>query len=86
MVAAATGDAQRFISIYDEYVNAKDVTKRRIYLQTMEGILQNMDKVLIENQDGEGGVLPYLPLDRLTEGRADRAGARAQSSGGIDGQ
>ncbi len=70
-ISAATGDAQRFLSIYNEYVNAKDVTKRRIYLQTMEEILRNMDKVLIENQDG-AGVLPYLPLDRLTGDRERR--------------
>jgi len=86
-VAAATGDAQRFISIYNEYVNAKDVTKRRIYLQTMEEILRNMDKVLIESQGGGdgSGVLPYLPLDRLTEGRGSRAQTRSQTNG-IDGQ
>ncbi len=77
--AAATGDAQRFLSIYDEYVDAKDVTKRRIYLQTMEEILRNMDKVLIENQEG-GGVLPYLPLDKLTSDRNERATKRQSGS------
>ena len=69
--AAADGDAQRFLSIYNEYVDAKDVTKRRIYLQTMEEILRNMDKVLIDGQNGSG-VLPYLPLDKLTGDRERR--------------
>lgn len=66
----AIGDTQRFLSILQEFETAPDITKRRIYLQTMEEILEKMDKVLIENSDGAGGtgsgVLPYLPLDRLS--------------------
>lgn len=73
-IAQSTGDAQRFLSIYEEYAKAKDITKRRIYLQTMEEILSKMDKVLIEGGDSGSGVLPYLPLDKLTEGR-NKAGA-----------
>ncbi len=64
-VAQATGDSQRFLSIYNEYINAKDVTKRRIYLQTMEEILQGMDKVLIDPGATSSGVVPYLPLNEL---------------------
>jgi len=75
-IAQSTGDSQRFLSIYEEYAKAKDITKRRIYLQTMEEILGDMDKVLIEGLGGDGGsgVLPYLPLDKLTEGR-NKSGA-----------
>lgn len=64
----ALGDTQRFLAILNEFETAPEITKRRIYLQTMEEILEQMNKVLIENQDGSGGngVLPYLPLDRLT--------------------
>lgn len=68
-VARADGDAQRFLSILFEYEQAPEITQRRIYLQTMEEILEGMDKVLIENGGGDGGgsgVVPYLPLDRLT--------------------
>lgn len=69
----AQGDTQRFLAILAEYENAPDITKRRIYLQTMEEILERMDKVLIENGGdggaGGSGVLPYLPLDRLTTSR-----------------
>lgn len=70
----ALGDAQRFTSVLQEYEKAEGITKRRIYLQTMEEILANMNKVLIEDgAGGESGVLPYLPLDRLTTG-ANRGG------------
>lgn len=68
-VAQATGDAQRFLAIYEEYKQAKDVTTRRIYLQTMEEILAGMDKVLIDNGEGGSGVLPYLPLNELGRNR-----------------
>lgn len=72
-IAQATGDAQRFLSIYTEFRNAPDVTKRRIYLQTMEEIMQRMNKVLIETGgEGGSGVVPYLPLNELTRPRADQ--------------
>lgn len=89
-IAGATGDAQRFVSIYNEYVNAKEVTKRRIYLQTMEEILSNMNKVLIDNNGGNGaggsGVLPYLPLDSLTTGGRAPTAPTGRAAGGIDSQ
>lgn len=62
VVNEATGEAQRFISIYDQYVNAPDVTRQRIFLETMETVLQNSNKVIIENGQG---VVPYLPLNEL---------------------
>ena len=65
-IARADGDASRFLQVYEEYKNAKEITKRRIYLETMEEILENMDKVLIENGENGAGVLPYLPLNELT--------------------
>ncbi|MEQ9490473.1 MAG: FtsH protease activity modulator HflK [Alphaproteobacteria bacterium] len=75
-IAQATGDSQRFLSVYEEYAKAKDITKRRIYLQTMEEIMSTMEKVLIEDGNGGSGVLPYLPLDKLTEGRAKSGAAQ----------
>jgi len=63
-VAIATGDAQRFVAVYDQYKQAKDVTERRMYLETMERIMKGINKVLIENQGGVGAV-PYLPLNEL---------------------
>jgi membrane protease subunit HflK len=66
VVARAQGEAQRFLAILEQYNNAQDVTKRRIYLETMEQVLTGMSKVLIE-QPAQGGqnVLPYLPLPAL---------------------
>lgn len=63
-VNGAQGEAARFNSVYDEYIKAPDVTRRRMYLETMERVLGNVDKVLIDTEAGEG-VVPYLPLDQL---------------------
>lgn len=63
-VARAQGEAARFLSVYDEYVQAKDVTKKRIYLETMEEILAGMDKIVVDGKAGSG-VVPYLPLEQL---------------------
>jgi modulator of FtsH protease HflK len=65
-IAIATGDAQRFLAVYEQYKQAKTITERRIYLETMEEIMQKMRKVLIESGAGGGsGPVPYLPLDQL---------------------
>ncbi|MEM7073390.1 MAG: HflK protein, partial [Pseudomonadota bacterium] len=66
------GDAQRFLLVLNEYRNAKDITQRRIYLQTMEEIMGGLNKVLIDSGNGgQQGVLPYLPLDSLRPRPAD---------------
>jgi len=66
-VNTAQGEAARFNSIYEEYVKAPEVTRRRMYLETMENVLGRVDKVIIgEGVDGQGtGVVPFLPLDQL---------------------
>ncbi len=64
VIAIADGSSKRFLSVYKEYKEAKDVTRRRIYLETMEKVMQNMNKVIIDNENGSG-VLPYLPLPEL---------------------
>ena len=53
----------RFLAIYNEYKNAKSVTQERMYLETMEKVL-DIDKVIIEKNAGSG-VVPYLPLPEL---------------------
>jgi membrane protease subunit HflK len=63
-IAIATGDAQRFLSVYEQYKLDKTITERRIYLETMEQIMQKMRKILIEPGAG-GGAVPYLPLNEL---------------------
>jgi membrane protease subunit HflK len=65
-IAIATGDASRFLAVYEQYRQAKTITERRIYLETMEEIMQKMRKVLIDSGAGGGsGPVPYLPLDQL---------------------
>lgn len=65
VVNRAQGDAQRFISVYNQYSQAKDVTMERIYIETMEEVLRNVNKVLIDKSAGGSGVVPYLPLPAL---------------------
>lgn len=65
VVARAEGEASRFGAVYKEYQIAKDVTKKRMYLETMEDILSGMNKVIVDSQANKSGVLPYLPLDSL---------------------
>ncbi len=64
VIARAQGEASRFAAVYEEFKMARDVTKQRIYLETMEDILSGMNKVIIDEK-GAGGVVPYLPLDSL---------------------
>jgi membrane protease subunit HflK len=71
VVKEAEGEAQRFISIYDEYAKAPDVTRQRIYLETMENVLRNSNKVIIDEKQG---VVPYLPLNEITRQPGNQAG------------
>ena len=68
-IAQANGETQRFLSVYREYVQDKGVTRRRLYLETMETVLEDMDKVLVEEGKGGSGVVPYLPLNELRNNR-----------------
>lgn len=65
VVNEANGEAARFISIYDEYIKAPDVTRQRLYLETMEDVLGRSNKVIIEQGSNAQGVVPYLPLNEL---------------------
>ncbi|KRA99172.1 phage tail protein [Devosia sp. Root685] len=65
VVQEATGEAERFNAVYAEYVNSPEVTRKRLYLETMEEVLGGSEKVLIENGAGGSGVVPYLPLPEL---------------------
>ncbi len=62
VIARSQGEASRFLAVYGQYKQAKDVTRKRMYLETMEEILQGMTKVVV---DSKGGVVPYLPLPEL---------------------
>jgi modulator of FtsH protease HflK len=65
-VAEATGQTARFLKIYDEYKKAPDVTRERMYLETMERILGGTDKIILDSGVGGSSVVPYLPLNELT--------------------
>jgi len=69
VVAQAEGEASRFLAIYNEYAKAKEVTQERMYLETMEKVLADIDKVIIEKNAGSG-VVPYLPLPELGKKKA----------------
>ncbi len=64
-VAKSTGDADRFNSIYEAYLGGQDVTKKRIYLETMEEVLSNAQKIILSSEGQGSGVVPYLPLNEL---------------------
>lgn len=67
VVQEAEGEAQRFTQVHDQYKEAKDVTRQRMFLETMEDVLARSNKVIIEGgQNGNGsGVIPYLPLTEV---------------------
>ena len=72
-VNSAEGEAARFLSVWNEYVKAPEVTRRRLYLETMEKVLGGMNKVILDGVGagaGGQGVVPYLPLDMLNRGTA----------------
>ena len=67
-VADANGQTSRFLQIYDQYKKAPDVTRERMYLETMEHILGGTDKTIIDTgPQGGPGVVPYLPLNGLPQ-------------------
>ena len=72
IVAQAQGDAQRFASILAEYQKAPQVTRDRMYLETMQQIYGNVTKVLVESRQGSN--LLYLPLDKIMQGVASGSG------------
>ncbi len=66
VVNEAQGEASRFLAVLTEYREAPEVTRRRLYLETMERVLGDVDLVILDQQDGgSNGVVPYLPLDQL---------------------
>ena len=65
VINRAIGDADRFESVYKAYSAAKEVTQKRIYLETMEEVLGNVNKIIIDSADGGSGVVPYLPLPEV---------------------
>ncbi len=85
-VAEAKGQTARFVKVYDEYKKAPEVTRQRLYLETMERVLGGTEKFIIDQGSaGQGsGVVPYLPLNELTRRQAPQqpAGQSAQPQAG----
>jgi membrane protease subunit HflK len=76
-VAEATGQTSRFLNIYEQYKKAPDVTRERMYLETMERVLGGTDKIILDSRGGGSGVVPYLPLGELTRPPQPRAQPQA---------
>jgi membrane protease subunit HflK len=87
-VNSAQGEAARFISIFDEYVKAPEITRRRLYIETIERVFGGMNKVILDGVSGGEagqGVVPFLPLNEL--GRmtpSQGAGQNAGTTGGTN--
>ena len=64
-VAEANGQAARFLKVYEEYKKSPEVTRKRMYLETMERVMAGTDKIILDSKGGQA-VVPYLPLDQLT--------------------
>ncbi len=80
-VAEAKGETSRFLQIYDQYKKAPDVTRKRMYLETMERILGETNKTIIDTGPSGPGVVPYLPLTELPPRQPPRAGGGSSTGG-----
>ncbi len=65
VVNEAQGEASRFTAVLGEYQNAPDVTRKRLYLETIEDVYSQTDKIILDENGGGSGVVPYLPLNEL---------------------
>jgi membrane protease subunit HflK len=66
VVNQASGEAARFTSVLAEYEKAPEVTRKRLYIETMEDVFSRVDKIILDESGGNGqGVVPYLPLNEL---------------------
>ena len=67
-IQIAQGETSRFLALLHEYEASKDITRKRIYISTMQNILKSMEKIIVDQSGGQG-VVPYLPLDELIKQR-----------------
>jgi len=81
-VAEARGQTARFVSVYDEYRKAPEVTRQRMYLETMERLLGSNQTIILDSGGAGGsGVVPFLPLDQLM--RPQPKAAPQPKAGGV---
>jgi modulator of FtsH protease HflK len=67
IVSQAEGDVARFNSVYSAYAQAPEVTRQRMYIETIEQVMQRSKKIILDSKGGAGGNMIYLPLDRMLE-------------------
>jgi membrane protease subunit HflK len=77
VINLAEGEASRFVAVWEEYRNAPEVTRQRMYIETMERVLGGMDLTILDNVTGEGGsgVVPYMALDTVRSQSRTAAGS-----------
>ena len=78
LINEADGEAQRFISVYQAYLQNPEVTKRRMYLETLQKVFSETDKVILDEKAG-GGAIPYLPLNELRRSGGSTGGQQGGS-------
>jgi membrane protease subunit HflK len=74
VINEAQGEASRFVAVYDEYAKAPEVTRKRLYLETIEKVYGDVDKIIIDENSGGQGVVPYLPLNELSRPKSTVGG------------
>jgi membrane protease subunit HflK len=70
VINEAQGEASRFVAVFDEYAKAPEVTRKRLYLETMERVFSDVEKIIVDGGiggEGGSGVVPYLPLNELNK-------------------
>ena len=77
-VAEANGRTDRFLKVYEEYTKAPDVTRRRMFLETMERVMAGTEKIIIDEKAQGTGVVPYLPLGDTNKPAQPQRGTGAQ--------
>lgn len=82
MVAKATGEARRFELLSEQYKLAPEVTRRRLYLETMQEVLRKVPKVMVDSSSEKGGPMLYLPLDKMVPRAGTATGPMAGPEGG----
>ena len=71
VVKQAEGVGQNFLDVYNTYKNAKEVTRRRIYLETLREVLEGPNKIILDDNGQGQGVVPYLPLNELNKNKVN---------------
>ncbi|MDE3240664.1 MAG: FtsH protease activity modulator HflK [Paracoccaceae bacterium] len=82
VVNQAEGDASRFTAVLRSYDAAPQIIRKRLYIDTLESVLSGTHKILLDGVQGQGGVVPYLPLDKLMQQQA-AASSASRTNGGV---